>query len=49
MKDVIIFWDPGDMEVVFLYRGVISVSLVAAGSVVTQLMVVEECMHTVAM
>ena len=36
---------PGVMEVVFLYKGVISVSLAAAISVVTQLVMVEDCMH----
>ena len=39
---VIIIRDPGVMEVVFLCKGVISVSLAAAVSVVTQLVLVEE-------
>ena len=47
---VIIIRVPDVMEVVFLCKGVISVSLAAAVSVVTQLMMVEECVHsTVAM
>ena len=34
--------DPGVSEVVFLYKGVFSVSLAAAVSVITQLVMVEE-------
>ena len=38
----VIIRDPGVLEVVFLYKGVISVSLGAAVSLVTQLLMVEE-------
>ena len=43
---VIIIRHPGVMEVVFLHEGVISISLAAAVSLVTQLDMVEECVQS---
>ena len=44
---IILIGDPGVLEVVFLCKIAISLSLAAAVSVVTQLGMVEECMHSI--